>query len=101
MKLSFEEVLSRKQLLHQEILSSLKDEHFKDLDPNANEWDVKLVINGIECTPILLNDIWNNLEKYIDREAKLLLANQYEEVQSKIRNLDNHLSDIISNLEEN
>lgn len=100
MEMSFEEVLSRKQFLHQEILSSLKDEHFKDLDPNANEWDVKLVINGIECEPFLLNDIWNNLEKYVDREAKLLLANKYEEVQSKIRNIDNQLSDIISNLED-
>ena len=56
MKITFEELLSKKEWLHSELLNSLPHE----IVSKASEdqfYDVKLVINGVEVEPKMYNDI--------------------------------------------
>ena len=72
MKVTFQEVLSRKTWLQKEMLNSLTG----DIITKASEdqfYDVKLLINGIEIEPNIFNDIMNGIEKYVDAEAKELV----------------------------
>jgi hypothetical protein len=86
MKITFEEALSRKEWLHTELMNSLTG----DLITQASEdrfYDVKLLVNGIELEPQLFNKIVNNIEKYIDEQAKSLVREKLEEAENKVRRL--------------
>ena len=86
MKITFEEALSRKEWLHTELMNSLTG----DLITQASEdrfYEVKLLVNGIELEPQLFNKIVNNIEKYIDEQAKSLVREKLEEAENKVRRL--------------
>jgi hypothetical protein len=86
MKITFEEALSRKEWLHTELMNSLTG----DLITQASEdrfYDVKLLVNGVELEPELFNKIVNNIEKYIDEQAKSLVREKLEEAENKVRRL--------------
>lgn len=93
MKITFEEVLSRKEWLHSELLSSLTSEVFDTLNGDQF-YDVKLVVNGIEIEPTIFNNIMNNIEKIIDDEAKSLVRDKFDEVENKINQLSNIFSGV-------
>ena len=86
MKITFEEALSRKEWLHTGLMNSLTE----DLIIQASEdrfYDVKLLVNGVELEPQLFNKIVNNIEKYIDEQAKSLVREKLEEAENKVRRL--------------
>lgn len=86
MKVTFEDLLSRKEWLHGELLNSLT----VDVINQANDdkfYDVKLLVNGIELEPQFFNDIMNNVVKYIEKEAKSLVREQLEVAEQKARKL--------------
>ena len=86
MKITFEETLSRKEWLHKELMESLTG----DIITKASEdqfYDVKLLVNGVELEPAFYNKLVNNIEKYIDAEAKGLVRQKLEEAQEKSRKL--------------
>lgn len=86
MKITFEELLSRKEWLHTELLNSLNG----DLITKASEdgfYQVKLLVNGVELEPKLFNKIVNNIENYIDEQAKSLIKEKLVEAENKVRKL--------------
>jgi hypothetical protein len=86
MKITFEEVLSTKEWLHTELMNSLTG----DLITKASEdgfYEVKLLVNEVEFEPQLFNKIMNNIEKYIDEQAKSLVREKLEEAENKVRKL--------------
>jgi ferritin-like metal-binding protein YciE len=86
MKITFEETLSRKEWLHKELMESLTG----DIIAKASEdqfYDVKLLVNGVELEPAFYNKLVNNIEKYIDSEAKSLVRQKLEEAEEKSRKL--------------
>ena len=99
MKVTFQEVLSRKTWLQKEMLNSLTG----DIITKASEdqfYDVKLVINGVEIEPKIFNDIMNGIEKYIDAEAKELVKIKLEKAEYKVRKLDELISDASDKIRE-
>ena len=86
MKITFEETLSRKEWLHKELMSSLTG----DIITKATEdqfYDVKLLVNGVELEPTFYNRLVDNIEKYIDAEAKSLVHQKLVEAVNKSRKL--------------
>lgn len=86
MKITFEETLSRKEWLHKELMESLTG----DIIEKASEdqfYDVKLLVNGVELEPTFYNRLVNNIEKYIDAEAKSLVCQKLKEAEEKSRKL--------------
>lgn len=92
MKITFEEVLSSKTWIASELLSSLSYEII-DTAINDQFYDVKLLVNGIQLEPKLFNDIMNNVEKYIDSEARKIVLEKLEKAEYKTRRLDELISD--------
>lgn len=86
MKITFEEVLSKDEWLHNEMLHSIPLE-LMDKVSEDRCYDVKLLVNGQELEPILFNKIMGNLEEYIKKEAKSLLKDKLQEATNKINNL--------------
>ena len=86
MKITFEETLSRKEWLHKELMESLTG----DIIIKASKdqfYDVKLLVNGVELEPTFYNKLVNNIEKYIDAEAKSLVRQKLEAAEEKSRKL--------------
>ena len=99
MKVTFQEVLSRKTWLQKEMLNSLTG----DIITKASEdqfYDVKLLINGIEIEPNIFNDIMNGIEKYVDAEAKELVKIKLEKAEYKIRKLEELISEASDKIRE-
>lgn len=87
MKISYKEILSKKEWLHSVILSSNLPDEVYEKTKGDDFFDVKLVINGIELEPKFLNDLMNNIEKYVDIEARSLIRDKLSEVDNKAEKL--------------
>mgnify|MGYP003544360237 CR=1 FL=1 len=86
MRITFRETLSRKEWIHKELMESLTG----DIITKASEdqfYDVKLLVNGVELEPAFYNRLVNNIEKYIDVEAKSLVRQKLEDAEEKSRKL--------------
>lgn len=90
MKITFDETLKRNKFLHAEIMNSVPPEALKAGEKDRC-FDVKLIINGFECEPRYLNDIWSKIDSYIDKEADKIA---HEKIQDALRQAD-ILHDII------
>jgi uncharacterized protein YllA (UPF0747 family) len=93
MKITFKELLSRKEWLHTELMNSLTS----DLVIKASEdqfYEVKLLVNGIDLEPQLFNSIMNNVEKYIENQAKSLITEKLEEADNKARKLSELIDEV-------
>ena len=87
MIVTFEEVLSKKEWLHSELLNSLTGEMIQKAAADGF-YDIKLLVNGEELEPEFFNKIMNNVEKYIIKQAKSYLVEKLEESSQKIRKLE-------------
>ncbi len=58
------------------------------------EFDVKLLVNGIELEPKLLGDLLKNVEKYIDNEAKELANEKLKTSLLKVRKLEEMIDEV-------
>ena len=99
MKITFEEVLSRNEWLHSELLNSLTGELI-DKTTKDQFYDVKLLVNGIELEPELFNKIMNNIEKFIENQAKSYLKEKLDEAQDKIAKLSQTIDEVSSNIRD-
>lgn len=92
MKITFEEILSKDEWLHSEMLNSIPLELTSQVSEDGF-YDVKLLVNGQEIEPILFNKIMNNLEEYIKLEGRSLLKYKLQEADDKINRLHNILDE--------
>lgn len=99
MKITFEELLSRKEWLHVELMNSLTG----DIIEQASEdrfYDLKLLVNGIELEPNFYNKLINNIDKYIDEQAKSLIREKLEEAENKVRKISEMFDEIAYRLKD-
>ena len=99
MIITVEELLGRKEFIHHEILSSLTDEVMLSVD-DKRQYEVKLLVNGIELEPKFFNDLINNIEKYIEKEAQKLINDRCFEAEMKARKLEETVKEAIENIRE-
>jgi len=99
MRLTYDEVLKRSEHLHKEIMGSVPLEVLKTT--NAERcFDVKLIINGVECEPIYLNSIWKKIEEYVDREANIKANEKVKEALDKIYIINDIIKDASTKIME-
>jgi hypothetical protein len=99
MKITFEETLSRKEWLHAELMESLTG----DVIMKASEdqfYDVKLLVNGVELEPQLFNKIVNNIERYIDEQAKSKVIDKLEETENKLQKLSELFDEVVYKIKD-
>lgn len=106
MKITFEEVLSRNEWIHKELMRSLTPElitqAYKD-----RFYDIKININGINVEPNLFNDIISNIDEYVTAGAQVLYNEKIDAIQSfcdeKIKSFIEELRDkslLMTNVEQ-
>lgn len=81
MKITSEDLLSKKEWIHSELLESID---FNKVEI-SNVYDVKLLVNGVEFEPNLFNNIMNNIEKHIISEARSLIVEKFPSINEKTR----------------
>ena len=79
--------------LHSEILSSVSDEALMKGSAKG-EYDVKLIIEGIEHEPTVLKSIIEKIEDHIDREAELLANRKLKEALAKVDRLGEIIDEV-------
>lgn len=87
MRITFEEVLSKKEWIHSELLNSLDGDTINEATKEG-AYEVKLLVNGKELEPKFFNDLVNNIEKYIDSRAKQIVEDRLYEAEMKARKLE-------------
>jgi hypothetical protein len=101
MKITFGEALSRKTWLQKELMQSLNDECFNCKEAiEKQEWDVKLVVNGVDVEPKWFNSIMTKLEEHIDVEAKILFERHLEDIQGELETKTKKLLDDIQDIHD-
>lgn len=99
MKVTFEDILSKKEWLHTELLKSLDNDTITKCT-EAREYDVKLLVNGKELEPKFYNDLVNNIEKYIDRQAESIVNDNLYVSTEKARMLEQIVQEATEKIRE-
>ena len=99
MKVTFEEIRSKKSWLQRELLGSLTGELISKAAEDGF-YDIQLSVNGVLIEPALFNKIMDNIEHYIDSEAKFLVAEKLDEAGQKANDLNNLIQNITDNIRE-
>lgn len=87
MKISFQDTISKQDWLHSCLLNSLTAEAI-DSGKEKQEYDVMLLVNGIQLEPTTLEYLLSNIEKHIDNEAKALAEQKLQDILFKTKRLD-------------
>ncbi len=107
MKITFKELLkdfhadnisdrSDKYWLHRCIMQSATGDDIKLAKEKGDSYEVMLLINGVEREPVMLNDLIENIEKHIDREAEILLRKKIKETLDKLHSRMSTLHEIMT-----
>lgn len=99
MIISFEDTLNKKDWLHSCLLNSLTGEAVES-GKEKMEYNVKLLVNGIELEPTHLNELLLNIEKYIDREAKELAEAKLQAILNKAAKLNEMIDDVCAKVRD-
>lgn len=83
MKITGEEISESKDWLAAELLHSTPPDIITQV-VDKGYLEVKLVLNDVEVEPYLFNQIMNNLEEAINKQAKSLIRKELSEAQSQI-----------------
>lgn len=99
MRVTFNELINRKEWLYKELMHSLTGE----LINKAKEdqfYDVTLLVNGVELEPQFYNDIVENINKYVVREAETIIANKFSDMMDSITNKVDELNESMSEAQD-
>lgn len=99
MTITFEETLSRKDWLHKELMYSLSGEVITAAMSKGG-YEVKLLVDGVELEPTLLNELLSKIEYYVDKEAKILFDDKYAEMIESLKNKFNGMEDTLKDVQE-
>lgn len=90
MKITVQELLSGKEWLHKCIMESINADVIDDARDNHDfNYDIKLVVNGHELEPVLLNNLITNVVAYIEAEALDIVNTRMQSAVDKARKLEN------------
>lgn len=68
----------------------------KGKDEDKDNFDVKLIINGVEVEPTFLQDLVKNVVKHIDESADDLMKKKFQEAKQRLWRLDEIVDDACS-----
>ena len=97
MKITFDEIMSKKEWLHKELLKSLNGLVITQAS-HDQFLDVKLLVNGTELEPQLYNALVNNIKKYINAKAKNLVKLKLKEAEDKTKILSRLVETVVDNI---
>ena len=72
--------------LYHEILSSLPQEVLEQAQIRQ-EVNIQLMIDNIVVEPVVLNDLLNNINKYIDQQADSKVKDRFEELELRFQDI--------------
>ena len=84
--------------LKSEILNSLTNEYWDKVDKSKKDLEITINVNGIELEPKFLIDLFDNIEKYVDREAKDILEDKFQEAKNKAWELTQMIDNVSANI---
>jgi len=96
MKVTYSEMLSKKKWFHKELMASLDGDTIFD-NGEKQYLDVKLLINGKTFNPDFLEDLYQNIESYIEHEAKLYIKEKLDDAED----VASHLLETINECKTN
>jgi len=99
MIIPFDNILKEENFIQSELLGSLSGEDIYD-GQKKGEYDVKLVVNGRDVEPKLLNELVTNIEKYVELEAKAMLEEKFDDVLKDIAGLKEAVEELKENLDD-
>ena len=99
MKITFEEVLSNEDWIHKELLNSLDGDTISNAAKDG-AYEVQLLVNGTKLEPKFFNDLVNNIEKYVDAQAKQLVENKLYEAERKAQKLEEMIKQATDDIRE-
>ena len=82
MKVKFEDLKQGHSWVHDELFSSMSSEVINKAH-EVGEFDIKLVVNGIDIDPKLLNYVINNIEEIVDNKAKQLVLDKLDDAENE------------------
>lgn len=85
-----------RDMLCKTVMSTISNA-FKQGMPATDDYDIKVMINGIECEPELLQKLFEGVDEYIEGEAKALYKKKYE---AKFGPLDDKLYELSEAFED-
>ena len=90
MKITAQELISEKNWLHKCILESINVDVIDDARDNHDfNYDIKMVVNGHELEPELLNKLITNIVAYIELEALDIVNTRMQSAVDKAKQLEN------------
>lgn len=100
MRITFDETLLRTEWIHTEILNSIPHDILEKAAADRF-YDIKILINGVEVEPVIFNNIMNDVEKYIDAQARSLITEKYQEAEDKARKLHEMVDAVTKSINDN
>jgi len=86
--------------LHRCVLNSMTHEIIDKGREKNDTIEIKLVMNGIEVKPTLLDELMNNIEKYIDKIAKGLAKEKLEDAMREVDQLHDIVEEACNTIRE-
>lgn len=99
MKISFQDAIHKNDLLHIALMNCLTPEVIESAR-EAEEYDVKLVVNGVELDPTTLNLFQDKAEEWIETRGKEIAAEKFHEAAKAAEDFSIMVNDIKNKLIE-
>lgn len=99
MKLTFEDVINAKDWLTMELAQSLTGDIITDAS-EKKEYEVKLLVNGVELEPTLFEEVFRDMGKFIELQAENLVRNKLDEIDDIKNHFEEKLNTTIEDLRE-
>lgn len=89
MKITSQELISGNEWLYKCISDTLTVEMIDDAKDNHGfSYDIKMIVNGHECEPTLLNNLIENIVSYIEAEALDIVNTRMQFTVDKAKKLE-------------
>lgn len=85
--------------LKYELLSSIDHKLIEKISINK-EFEVKILIDGVEHEPVILQKIFDNITSYIENEGKKIAANKYIEAFEEVERFKEDLTNVVTQFKE-
>jgi hypothetical protein len=99
MIITFQEAISEDDLLHIALMSCLTPEVIEQA-MEKKEYDVKLVVNGVELDPTILNLFNEKADEWVETRAKKMAAEKFHEAAHAASEFARMVNDVKSALIE-
>jgi len=97
MKITFEEILSKHEWIHRELLNTLDAETIFKAE-QEQFYDIKILINGKEFEPKFFNRIMLSMEKHIENAALTLLSEKLSDAEQEAENFLEKIKEMKDNM---